>query len=64
MTRRTEALAVLVCSVQWELEEAAYEIGGGRYTAERRHRLAGRLMELVEALQDADGPVIVDAPAE
>jgi hypothetical protein len=48
---QTEALAVFVRLIQWELDEAAFEIGGGRYTAEQRERLAERLARLASMLK-------------
>ncbi|MGI8310183.1 hypothetical protein [Saccharopolyspora hattusasensis] len=54
-------LAVLARSTQWELDEAAFELGGGRYTREQRHELADRLTALASELRaDADEPLIID----
>ncbi|MEV0088353.1 hypothetical protein [Saccharopolyspora sp. NPDC050642] len=58
-------LAVLARAAQWELDAAAFEIGGGRYTEHQRHQLANQLAALVEALRsDASKPLIIDAVAE
>ncbi|PKW14419.1 hypothetical protein A8926_2032 [Saccharopolyspora spinosa] len=55
-------LAVLARETQWELDEAAFELGGGRYTSDQRRKLADRLFGLAEALRgDLDKPLIIDA---
>lgn len=54
MSQRTAALAVLVRSVQWELEEAAYEIGGGRYSEQQRLCLAVQLDALARTLRTVE----------
>lgn len=48
---RDAELAVLVRAAQWELDEAAFELGGGRYPEERRKILADQLVELANALR-------------
>ena len=45
------ALAVLLRTMQWTLDEAAYEVGGGRYTASQRRDLAARLTDLASELR-------------
>jgi hypothetical protein len=60
VTQETEALAVYVRSVQWELDEAVFEIAGGQCTAVYRHRLADRLTKLAEALRGVDNPAVID----
>ncbi|GAA4863880.1 hypothetical protein [Saccharopolyspora cebuensis] len=75
MTRRDMQLAVLLRSGQWMLDEAAYEVGGGRYSDQQRRDLAVALEELAGALRESTGngtapvvhtldderPMIVDA---
>lgn len=49
---RVEAqLAVLLRALQWELDSAAFDLGGGRYTPEQCQQLADRLAELEEVLR-------------
>ncbi|MBE9374806.1 hypothetical protein IQ251_10155 [Saccharopolyspora sp. HNM0983] len=47
------ALAVLLRAMQWELDHAAFEVGGGRLSGEERLRLAERLRHTANHLQDA-----------
>lgn len=57
-------LAVLARSVQWELDEAAFELGGGRYTYQQRRRLAEQLRVLAgELTSDDDRAVVSDTAA-
>ncbi|MEY8039164.1 hypothetical protein AB8O55_07120 [Saccharopolyspora cebuensis] len=51
MSEQSVALAVLVRSMQWELEEAAYKIGGSRYSEQQRRHLADQLDALAHALR-------------
>lgn len=57
--RSDARLALLARSAQWELDEAAFEIGGGRYTPEQRQRLAGQLIALAEELRGGDVQPII-----
>lgn len=54
--RSDSQLAVLARSVQWELDEAAFELGGGRYTHEQRQQLASQLVTLAEELRAEEQP--------
>ncbi|MHA6798245.1 hypothetical protein [Bounagaea algeriensis] len=51
MSRRT-AMAVLLRRGQWLLDEAAFDIGGGRYTPESCRDTAHALTELAAALDE------------
>ncbi|MEY8040568.1 hypothetical protein AB8O55_14275 [Saccharopolyspora cebuensis] len=50
MRQHKAALAVRLHEMQWELDEAAYEVGGGRFTADQRFALADKLRALAEEL--------------
>ena len=52
MTRHRASLATLLRAVQWELDTAAFEIGGGRYTTTRCHALAESLETVAHALRE------------
>lgn len=55
-------LAAQARTVQWALDDAAFELGGGRYSPEQRNRLAEQLDKLASALRTDPGePFIVDA---
>ena len=62
MTRADRTLATLMRGTQWHLDEAAFEIGAGRYTSDQCAALANALAELAEALrQYAPPPQVVEA---
>lgn len=48
-------------AMQWRLDEAAFELGGGRYTQHQRDELAADLMSLAEVLRSDDAPLVIDA---
>ncbi|MDQ4037599.1 MAG: hypothetical protein M3313_04440 [Actinomycetota bacterium] len=50
MSCRDTALAVLLRKAEWILGEAAFEVGGGRYSDQQRRELATALDELSAAL--------------
>jgi hypothetical protein len=57
------ALAVLLRKAEWMLDEAAFEVGGGRYSDQQRRELATALDELSAALReptDEAAPTIID----
>lgn len=55
-------LAFVLRNMQWELDHAAFEAGGGRLTSSQRAELACRLMLLAQLLQASDDPpVVIDA---
>jgi hypothetical protein len=56
--RSDSRFAVLARSVQWELDEAAFELGGGRYTREQRQQLAGQLVALTAELRAGEQPAL------
>ncbi|MGW1678558.1 hypothetical protein [Saccharopolyspora sp. NPDC002376] len=60
MASQACSLAVLLRAVQWELDEAAFEIGGGRYSEEQRATLADRLDQLATVLRTNGQLAIVD----
>lgn len=62
MTSQARSLAVLLRAVQWELDNAAFEIGVGRYSEEERKKLANRLNQVAATLRTngQPEPVIVD----
>lgn len=62
MIRQAQALAVLMRSARWELDEAAFEVGGGRYTAQQRLTLANQLEELVRVLRIEELDATPEAP--
>jgi hypothetical protein len=65
MSSDDRALAVLLRATQWELDEAAFELGGGRYTREQRHVLAERLTALATRLRTGEAePVAIEATAD
>lgn len=56
------ALAVLLRKGQWLLDEAAFEVGAGRYGVTERQELADALDQLAAALRDstaASVPVVI-----
>ncbi|WP_188991235.1 hypothetical protein [Saccharopolyspora thermophila] len=57
---------VALRATQWELDEAAFELGGGRYTREQRYLLADRLTTLAAKLraEEEGQPLIIDAAAD
>ena len=57
------ALAVLLRKSEWMLDEAAFEVGGGRFGDRPRRELATALDELSAALRkptDEAVPMIID----
>ncbi|MER7078519.1 hypothetical protein SAMN02982929_05256 [Saccharopolyspora kobensis] len=55
-------LATQARAAQWALDDAAFELGGGRYSVEQRNQLAEQLDKLASALRaDSGEPFIVDA---
>lgn len=61
MGRTTSSLAVMARTLQWRLDEAAFELGGDRYTQAQRDELAAELMNLAQVLRSDGAPLIVDA---
>lgn len=62
MSSGNGVLAVLLRAAQWELDEAAFALGAGRYTREQRHSLAEQLTALATQLRADEGqPVVIDA---
>ena len=58
------ALAVLLRKAEWMLDEAAFEVGGGRYRDQQRCELATALNELSAALRestDEAAPTVIEA---
>ena len=53
MSSRATALAVLLRKAEWMLDEAAFEVGGGRYSDQQRRELATALDELSAALRES-----------
>ncbi len=51
VSSRDTALAVLLRTAEWMLDEAAFEVGGGRYRDQQRRELATALDELSAALR-------------
>lgn len=64
MTGQRGSLAVLARCLQWELDEAAFELGAGRYSHAQQVVLADRLTQFADALRAGDQPVIVDTAIE
>ncbi len=63
MSSRDTALAVLLRKAEWLLDEAAFEVGGGRYSDQQRRELATALDELSAALQesiDEAAPTVIE----
>ncbi len=63
MSSRDTALAVLLRKAEWLLDEAAFEVGGGRYSDQQRRELATALDELSATLRestDEAAPTIID----
>ena len=63
MSSRDTALAVLLRKAEWMLDEAAFEVGGGRFGDQQRRELATALDELSAALRkptDEAVPMIID----
>ena len=63
MSSRATALAVLLRKAEWMLDEAAFEVGGGRYSDQQRRELATALNELSAALWESTNeavPAIID----
>ncbi len=63
MSSRDTALAVLLRKAEWMLDEAAFEVGGGRFGDRQRRELATALDELSAALRkptDEAVPMIID----
>jgi len=63
VSSRDTALAVLLRKAEWMLDEAAFEVGGGRYSDQQRRELATALNELSAALRESTDeavPTIVD----
>ncbi|GGI92378.1 hypothetical protein GCM10011581_31920 [Saccharopolyspora subtropica] len=56
----TSGLAAQARAVQWALDEAAFELGGGRYSAEQRRQLAEQLVALASALRAGPDKVVID----
>ncbi|MER5392438.1 hypothetical protein [Saccharopolyspora sp. NPDC002686] len=55
-------LAAQARAAQWALDEAAFELGGGRYSQEQRKQLAEQLNSLACALQvETSEPFVIDA---
>lgn len=48
-------------TMQWRLDEAAFELGGGRYTQQQREELAAELVGLAEVLRADEAPLVIDA---
>ena len=61
MTGEPRSLAVLLRWLQWELDEAAFEIGAGRYDRQQRNDLAAKMSELAKVLREnPDTASIID----
>jgi len=63
VSTRDTALAVLLRKAEWMLDEAAFEVGGGRYSDQQRRELATTLDELSAALRESTDdavPTIID----
>jgi len=63
VSSRDTALAVLLRKAEWILDEAAFEVGGGRFGDQQRRELATALDELSAALRkptDEAVPMIID----
>jgi len=57
MSSRDTALAVLMRKPEWLPDEAAFEVGGGRYSDQQRRELATALNELSAALRESTDEV-------
>jgi hypothetical protein len=63
VSSRDTALAVLLRKAEWTLDEAVFEVGGGRYSDQQRRGLATALDELSAALRestDAAAPTAIE----
>lgn len=60
MTDRQTQLAVLMRKAQWMLDDAAFSIGGGRYSSTEAAELTTALDELAQALR-AELPEVIEA---
>ncbi len=58
MSSRDTALAVLLRKAEWMLDEAAFEVGGGRFGDRPRRELAAALDELSAALRESTGEAV------
>jgi hypothetical protein len=56
MSSRDTALAVLLRQAEWTLDEAAFEVGGGRYSDQQRRELSATLREST----DEAVPTVID----
>ncbi|WP_093422676.1 hypothetical protein [Saccharopolyspora flava] len=52
MSRREVALAVVLRRMQWMLDEAAFDLGGGRFTCADCRELSESLREVAVVLDD------------
>lgn len=52
MGSRDAQLAVLLRKAEWMLDDAAFEVGGGRFSTADREALAAALDELASALRE------------
>lgn len=53
MTGDSRSLAVLLRCLEWELDEAAFEISAGRYDLQQRHDLAAKMTQLARVLGES-----------
>lgn len=56
----SSGLAAQARAAQWALDEAAFELGGGRYSVEQRRQLADQLVALASALRADSELMIID----
>ena len=56
MTGDSRSLAVLLRCLEWELDEAAFEISAGRYDLQQRHDLAAKMTQLARVLSESSTP--------
>lgn len=52
-------LAVLLRKAEWMLDDAAYEVGGGRFSTADREALAAALDELAGALRECRAETVL-----
>jgi hypothetical protein len=63
VSSRDTALAVLLRKAEWMLDEAVFEVGGGRFGDQQRRELATALDVLSAALRESTDeavPTIID----
>lgn len=59
MTGDSRSLAVMLRCLEWELDEAAFEISAGRYGPQQRQDLAIKMTRLARVLSEDTASAVV-----